>query len=297
MKDNPRAHLALLGSTLLFGANYWIAKGLMPNYLLPLQIIFLRILGTFSLAWAIQMSIKEARHQKIDRKDMPRLIISALLGVAINQIMFFTGLNHTTPVDAAIINSVNPMLVLVFAALLLSEKISGSKVIGLILGASGALLLILFGNPAGLHGGGIRGNLFILINTTAWSLYLVISKPLMMKYNPLILMRWIFMIGLIAVLPFTISQALDIDFSGFTGYTWFSIGYIILGTTFLAYFGITYSLKRLSPPVVAYYSYLQPVFVALIGILMFVEKISWIKIISALLVFVGIYFVIKKKED
>ena len=188
------------------------------------------------------------------------------------------------------------MLVLVFAALLLSEKISGFKVTGLILGASGALLLILFGNRAGFHGGSMAGNLFILINTTAWSLYLVISKPLMMKYNPLLLMRWIFMIGLIAVFPFTINQALAIDFSRFTGYTWFSLGYIILGTTFLAYFGITYSLKRLSPAVVAYYSYLQPVFVAILGIMLFSEKISWIKIVSAILVFVGIYFVTAKKR-
>lgn len=297
MKNNPRAHLALFGSTLLFGANYWIAKGLMPTYLLPLQIIFLRILGTFLIAWTIQMSFKEVRHQKIDSKDMPRLILSALLGVAINQIMFFMGLNHTTPVDAAIINSGSPMMVLVFAAFLLSEKISGSKVFGLILGAFGALLLILFGNPAGFLNGSTMGNLFILINTTAWSLYLVVSKPLMMKYNPLVLMRWIFMIGFIAVFPFSISQALDIDFSRFTGYTWFSVGYIILGTTFLAYFGITYSLKRLSSPVVAYYSYLQPVLVALMGILIFAEKISWIKILSAILVFVGIYFVIKKKKD
>jgi drug/metabolite transporter (DMT)-like permease len=88
---------------------------------------------------------------------------------------------------------------------------------------------------------------------------------------------------------------MEIDFSSFDSRTWFSILYIIIGTTFMAYFFITFSLKRLSSSVVAYYTYLQPVLVALIGIVLFSELISWVKIVSALLVFAGIYFVTKKR--
>jgi drug/metabolite transporter (DMT)-like permease len=111
------------------------------------------------------------------------------------------------------------------------------------------------------------------------------------------MMRWMFLIGFIAVLPFSFQSAMEIDFRSFDAYTWFSILYIIVGTTFMAYFFITYSLKRLSPSVVAYYTYIQPVIVALIGILVFAERISWIKIMSALLVFAGIYFVTRNKKS
>ena len=294
--QNYRAHLSMLAATLLFGANYWIAKGLMPNHLLPMQIIFLRVLGTLIIAWLIQLRVKELRILRIDRADYPRLILSSLLGVSINQMCFFTGLNHTTPVDAAIINSANPILVLVFAAWLLKEPIGKSRLGGIILGAIGALMLILLGHPLSLKGGHLTGDMFILANTAAWGLYLVIAKPLMVKYNPFVMMRWMFLIGFIGVFPFTIQQALQINFSSFDGYTWFAILYIIIGTTFMAYFFITYSLKRLSSAVVAYYSYIQPVIVAIIGILVFAERISWIKIVSALLVFAGIYFVTKKKK-
>ncbi len=297
VKQNLNAHFSMLGATLLFGANYWIAKGLMPDHLLPMQIIFLRVSGTFLIAWIIQLSIKEFREMRIDRSDYPRLIISSLLGVAINQSMFFSGLNLTTPVDAAIINSANPIMVLVFAAWLLKDRIRASRLGGILLGAAGALMLILLGNPLSLNEGHFTGNLFIVANTAAWSLYLVVSKPLMVKYNPLLMMKWVFMIGLIGVFPFTIKQALEIDFSSFDMRTWFSIMYIIIGTTFGAYFFITYSLKRLSASVVAYYTYLQPVIVAIIGILMFAETISWIKIVSALLVFAGIYFVTRKNKS
>jgi len=296
-KQNYRAHLYMLAATLLFGANYWIAKGLMPNHLLPMQIIFMRVLGTLLIAWLIQLSIKELRVLRIERADYPRLILSSLLGVAINQMCFFTGLNYTTPVDAAIINSVNPILVLVFAAWILKEHIGKSRLGGILLGAVGALTLILFGNPHSFGGGHLTGNLFILANITSWSLYLVVSKPLMVKYNPFLLMRWIFLFGFIEVFPFTIRQAIMIDLHSFDTFTWLAALYIIIGTTFLAYFFITYSLKRLSSAVIAYYTYLQPVLVALIGIIMFAERISWVKIASALLVFVGIYFVTKKKKS
>lgn len=296
VKQNFRAHLSMLAATVLFGANYWIAKGLMPDRLLPMQIIFLRVSGTFLIAFILQMSIRELRVLKIDRADFPRLILSSLLGVAINQMMFFTGLNHTTPVDAAIINSVNPILVLVFAAWILKDKVGIQRLTGIILGAAGALALILFGKSNSLGGGHLNGNLFIIINTASWSLYLVVAKPLMVKYNPFLLMKWIFLFGFIAVFPFSIRQAMNIHLSSFDLFTWFAIGYIIIGTTFLAYFFITYSLKRLSSSVVAYYTYLQPVLVALIGILLFAELISWIKILSAILVFAGIYFVTKKNR-
>jgi len=294
--NNLRAHSSMLAATLLFGANYWIAKGLMPNHLLPMQIIFLRVSGTLIIAWIIQLSIKELRVLRIERSDYPRLILSSLLGVAINQMMFFTGLNQTTPVDAAIINSANPILVLVFAAWILKEKIGSSRLGGIILGATGAILIILFGNPLSLGGGHFTGNMFIIANTAAWSLYLVISKPLMVKYNSFVIMRWMFLIGFIGVFPFTIQQALEIDFKSFDSYTWFAILYIIIGTTFLAYFFITYSLKRLSSSVVAYYTYIQPVLVAAIGIIIFTEKISWVKTASALLVFAGIYFVTRRNK-
>ncbi len=297
VKQNPRAHLSMLAATLLFGANYWIAKGLMPSHLLPMQIIFLRVLGTFIIAMAIQFSIKELRVLKIDRADYPRLILSSLLGVAINQMMFFTGLNYTTPVNAAIINSISPILVLVFAAWILKERIGITRLGGILLGAAGALMLILLSNPLSLKGGNLAGDMFIITNTAAWSLYLVISKPLMVKYNPVLMMRWMFMIGFIGVFPFSIRQAIEINFSSFDSYTWFSILYIIVGTTFMAYFFITYSLKRLSSSVVAYYTYIQPVIVAIIGIILFAEQVSWVKIVSGLLIFTGIYFVTRPKKS
>jgi drug/metabolite transporter (DMT)-like permease len=290
-ESTGRAHLAMVTATILFGVNYWIAKGLMPDYLQPMQIIFFRVSGAMLIAWLLRFIMLDAKEHTIERADIPRLILSSLLGVAANQILFFKGLSISTPVDTAIINALNPVLVLVFSAFLVKEKLNTWRWVGVIAGATGAMLLVLAGGKVGHESWFMSGNILILLNTASWSLYLIVSRPLMVKYHPLVLMQWIFSIGFLAVFPFTISQTLEVDISSFNLKTWLSILYIILGTTFLAYFFINYSLKRLSAPVVAYYTYLQPVLVATIGIIMFNGEITFVKIISCLLIFAGIYLI------
>ncbi len=270
----------MFGATLLFGINYWVAKGLMPYYLGSLQIIFLRVAGALFLFWTLEVFVPNSKGS-IDRRDYPRIALAALLGITLNQILFFTGLNLTTPVDTALINSTNPLLVLVFSALLIRQSIKPIKIIGIIVGASGAMILVLYGRNTSLGGGSSAGNHFILANTICWSLYLVIAKPLMAKYHPVIVMRWIFLFGFLFAFPFTLFPILKIQTANFTLGTWGAIIYIIIGTTFLAYLFITYGLRRLSPSVVAFYTYLQPVIVAAIGISMFGQHFTFVKIVAA----------------
>ena len=288
-----QAHLSMLGATMLFGINYWVAKGLMPQYLQPMQIIFMRVAGALVLFWALEQGFA-SKSKKIERADFRRLAVAAMLGITMNQILFFTGLNLTTPVDSAIINSTNPLLVLAFSAVFLSQPIRPDKIAGIVLGACGALLLVVYGQKTISGGGTVTGNLFILANTVCWSLYLVIAKPLMEKYHPFKVMRWIFLFGFLFALPFTLRTLHSVNISAFTGYTWAAIFYVIIGTTFLAYLFITYGLRRLSPPVVAYYTYLQPAIVAGIGISLFNETLTLVKVLAALLIFGGIYLVNKR---
>jgi drug/metabolite transporter (DMT)-like permease len=284
----------MTGATILFGINYWVAKGLMPKYLLPLQIIFLRIAGALILIWILELLTPAAKQIQIQKKDFPRLAFAALFGITLNQILFFIGLNYTTPVDSAIINSSNPMIVMLLSYLILSQPIKPIKIIGIILGAAGALTLILYGNNVRLGEGGVKGNIFIAFNTLSWSLYLVIAKPLIGKYHPFKVMRWIFLIGFFLALPATIIPMMKINISEFTFVTWSAIAYVIIGTTFLAYLFIIFGLRSLTPSAVSIYTYLQPVIVAVIGICFFNEFISIVKFLAASLIFLGIYLTNKK---
>ena len=189
LKNNTlKAHFALLGANIIYGANYLIAKGVMPNKIGPSAFIFVRVLGAILLFWLLKTTIKE----QIEKKDYPRLLLCGLLGVATNQLLFFHGLNLTSPIDASIIITSIPVMVLIFSAIILKEKITSNKILGLIIGGIGAVLLISYGNKSG-GTSSILGNLFIFLNACSYGLYLVIVKPLMKKYNSLTVISWVFL--------------------------------------------------------------------------------------------------------
>ena len=122
------AHVALVGAQLLYGANYTIAKEVMPEYIQPMGFVLLRCLGAVSLFWFTGLFVKE----KVDPKDLPKLALCALFGIAINQLFFFKGLSLTHPINAAVIMISTPIMVLIMAAFIIKEKITTTKALGII---------------------------------------------------------------------------------------------------------------------------------------------------------------------
>ena len=297
MKNNIlKAHLALLGANVIYGANYLIAKGVMPNKIGPSAFIFLRILGAGLLFWIIKSFIKE----KVNKKDFSKLILCGLLGVAANQLLFFHGLNLTSPIDASIIITAIPIVVLIFSAIILKEKITRNKLLGLAVGGVGAILLIWYGNTA--EGtSSLLGNLLIFVNACSYGLYLVLVKPLMKKYSPLTVISWVFLFGFFFMLPFGIPDILQTDFSDFTTNTYIAITFVIIGTTFLAYLFNIYALKTVAPSVTGSYVYLQPavsfimvsIYAYGFGNSEYAQDINPVKIASCFLVVSGVYLISK----
>ena len=221
IKNTTKAHLALLGANLIYGANYIIAKGVMPDKIGPSAFVFLRILGAGLLFWFVKSFIKV----KIDKKDLGILALCGLLGVATNQLLFFHGLNLTSPIDASIIITSIPVMVFVFSALILKEKITTNKLIGLSIGGIGAVLLVWYGKSSG-GTSSLLGNAFIFINACSYALYLVFVKPLMAKYNPITIISWVFLFGFIWMFPFGIQDILTTNFEAFTWHTYLAISFV-----------------------------------------------------------------------
>jgi drug/metabolite transporter (DMT)-like permease len=297
LKNNIlRAHLALLGANVIYGANYLIAKGVMPDKIGASAFVFLRIVGAGLLFWFIKLYIKE----KVDTKDFPRLILCGLLGVAANQLFFFHGLNLTSPIDASIIITAVPIVAVVFGSILLKEEITRNKLLGITIGGIGAVLLIAYGNQS--EGtSSLLGNLFVFINAIAFGLYLVLIKPLMKKYNSITIVSWVFFFGFVCMFPFGITDIMNTDFSAFTSQTYFAIAFVIIGTTFLAYLFNTYALNYVSPAVTGSYIYLQPVvsfimvsiYAYVLGYSEYAQDINPVKITSCFLVVIGVYLISK----
>ncbi|MCF8273800.1 MAG: DMT family transporter [Flavobacteriaceae bacterium] len=294
------AHLALLGANLIYGANFMIAKGVMPNKIGPSALVVFRLLGAGLLFWIIKKFIKET----IDKKDYLMIVLCAIFGAAVNMLLFFHGLSLTSPIDASIISTSIPVMVLIFSAFILKEKITNYKLLGIAIGAIGAFLLVWYGNKT--EGtSSLLGNVLVFINTCSYALYLVLIKPLMMKYNPITIISWVFLLGLIFVLPFGINDVFNTNYEVFTLQDYLSIGFVVIGTTFLTYLFNIYALQHVAPSIAGSYVYLQPaisfVLVVVSAYILtddtYAQDINLVKVISCFLVISGVYLVSKKQKS
>ncbi len=296
MSKLVKAHIALFTVNLLYGANYIIAKGVMPNFLGANTFVFLRVIGALTLFAVIMLFVKE----KVSAKDKVKLALCGLFGVAINQLLFFNGLMLTSPINASIIMTSNPVIVLVLASLLIKERVTKNKIIGIILGMLGSIILTLLSASGTSKHASVLGDSFILLNSVSYATYLVLVKPLMAKYKPITVIFWVFFFGLAYVSPIGIPEAINTEWQHLTMPIIGSVLFVVVGVTFLAYLLNIFALKIVSPSVTSSYIYLQPVMAGLFAWIhssmynsAYAEDITWIKVMCALLIFTGVYLVSK----
>ena len=287
------AHLAILGANFIYGLNYVIAKGIMPEYMAPRTIILFRVVGAALVFWLVGSFFKR---EKVEKRDLLRLLLVSFFGIALNQIMFFEGLNLSTPINASIIMVGTPILVLVFSHYILKEHLTVLKLTGIALGSVGAAWLILKNGTISFSSGTFLGNLFVLINASSYALFLVLVKPLMQKYSALTVMKWVFAFGLIYVVPVSLPLAMKTDFGAIPFTIWMSVTYVVLFTTVLAYFLNNYSLKLVSPTVNSAYIYLQPFLATIVAMAVGKDFLTWVEVVAALLIFSGVYLVSRPEK-
>lgn len=289
-----QGHIALFAAQVIYALNYSIAKGLMPDYISPIALVFLRILGAGLLFWITSLFVTI---QKVEKKDMRRMALLALFGVVINQIFFIYGLSLTTPINSSIIMISNPIMVFIFTLFILKERITILKTSGLALAILGAGMILSLRGNFEVGSETIAGDLMTLINSASWAIFIVMAKPIMQKYNTATAMRWMFLFGSIYILPIGFAETLHTNWAGFTSHAVFALFFVVVMTTFLAYFLNVFGLQVLSPNTVSAYIYLQPFLASLFAILIGEDKLTPTKLFSGILIILGLYLVnIKPKK-
>ena len=286
MKSNFRSHLAVFTANVIYGANYSIAKGLMPTHIRPFGFIVIRVC---TAAILFLLTAQLLFREKLQREDWPRIIGCAVFGVAINQLLFFKGLSLTSPINSGLIMVTNPIFVLILSGIFLKERIGWRRVFGIASGICGAIMLILYGQRFSSGAGNSTGDLCILLNSFSYAIYLVMVLPLMKKYHPVTIMQFIFLIGSLIVLPFGWNEFTAIQWNTFTTGMWLATAFVVIGTTFLAYLFNTMALRQLSANVVSVYIYLQPLLAAGFAMLLGKDVPNLLHFISAVLIFTGVW--------
>ena len=291
MNKSLKAHGALLGANLIYGANYSIAKFVMPEYIEPSAFIVLRVISAIVLFWISSLLIPS---EKIDKKDYGRIILCGIFGIALNQLLFFKGLSLTSPIHASIMMLCSPIIVIIISTLMHSDNFNKTQYIGMAISFCAAIWLVTSSSIVNQNEASAFGDICILLNALSWGFYLVLVRDMMKKYHTITVMKWIFLVGILIVTPFGINDLQKIEWLDFNNKIWLAIVYVTVGTTFIAYILNNYALKELSPGVVSNYIYLQPVLAPIAALYLGKDTLNIYKILSAIIIFVGVYMVSKK---
>ncbi len=292
-----KRHLALLaafGASFIYGVNHSLAKGIMPTYISPYGFILLRVSGAAVLFWITSLFFPQ---EKIESKDWGRIFLCALFGMTLNMLMFFKGLELSTPINSGVVITIAPVILLVLSAIFLKEKITWLKATGIALGLIGALVLILFGAKTQNNAPNIPlGNTLFIINATAYSVYLILIKPLTAKYSSITLMRWLFLIAIFTNLPIGLSEFMAVEWAKLPLNVIGVLIFVVIGTTYLTYLFNVFALRELKPSTVGAFIYLQPLLAAIIAIMLGADTLTVIRVVGAILIFMGVYLSTKRKR-
>lgn len=295
-KKSYAGHLAMLSANLIWGAMAPVGKSAL-NFptVTPMALTSYRMVGAALLFWLFSMFVPG---EAIRKGDHLRFFFAALFAIVFNQGCYIFGLGYTTPINASIVTTTLPIVTLIVAAVWLKEPVTGLKAGGILIGASGALLLILGrsgGNdPAGSNQ--LLGNLFCLVAQCSFAVYLTGFKALINRYSPVTLLRWMFLYASLCFLPFSFGSVVSVDYASLPVSVWLDIFFVVFFATFVSYLCIPIGQKRLRPTVVSMYNYVQPVMATILAVTLGLDSFGWLKGVAVVLVFSGVYLVTRSKS-
>lgn len=275
-------------TNLFFALNYTTVKHLTNNgFIGPFAINAVRVTVSVALFWLLFLT--NPGKPGIEKRHIFRFFLCALTGIAINQLLFIKGLSMTYSIHASLLMLVTPILITILAVVLLKEKITTFKVLGLLLGIGGALVLILKRQAGGNGSNVLLGDIFIIINAISYTFYFILVKPLMAHYNTVHIIRWVFTLGMLMVVPFGWQEFSTTNWPNFTPLAIACLISIVFCGTFLAYLFNAYGIKILGAATAGSYIYSQPLLAAAIAMIFLKEPLEGYKVVAAVLIFTGVY--------
>lgn len=291
MKDSGvlRAHIALIGCNIVWACDYPFYNLLLGRYIEPMAMVTMSLLVAALLSWIPRLWERE---QTIDSKDWMIIVVAALLmGVARKLLMMF-GMSRTSPIDGSIIATIVPLLVLVVSVVAGVDSFTRRRVWGLALGMAGAVAVVISGGTMHHMQSELLGNVMILSSGVVTALYMVFFKRLVAKYRVTTLLRAIYTISALVVLPFGWHSVAEVHFGGFSLHIWFAALFVLIVPTYLPNLLLNYSLRFVQPTVSSTYTYIQPLLAVALSVAMGLDKLHADTLLFAAVLFVGVWLVI-----
>lgn len=287
-----KAHVAVLLTNIFFGANFSAVQFIAKRGIPPFGLNVIRVGVSSVLFWLL--IIISPQKILIRKKHLPRFLLCAITGVVINQLLFIKGLTLTLSTHASLLILVTPIFITFIAAWIGREALNMYKILGLVLGVGGSLILVLQKEVTGAGTNILLGNVLIILNAISYAFYFVLVKPLMREYHPFEVIRWLFTLGFIFMLPIGWHEFTSIQWQALSVTDYIVLSTIVFFATFLAYLFNLYGISTLGASVTGAYIYTQPIFAGVIAVFVMGEKMTLQKLMAAALIIGGVLLVNKK---
>lgn len=296
LSRKTQGHLIMLAVMTVFGLNIPINKYLYASgYMTSFGMTTMRMSFAAVVFWIVSLFFPQ---EKVGKKDLLILIGGGLCGMLFNQGLFAYGLSRTSPVDASIITTSSPLFAMIIAAVILKEPITFKKAGGVLIGGFGAILLIY----TATHGQiatdkNLTGDFAVLGAQIFYSFYLVITRPLSNKYSPVTMMKWMFLTCALVAVPLWGKELVDSPLFYQTNTKPFlSLAFVLFGATFFTYLLIPLAQRRIRATTISMYNNVQPLVASIVAICAGMDRFTIEKLISAVLIFSGVYMVSTSKS-
>jgi drug/metabolite transporter (DMT)-like permease len=291
MADNPNRrdhvvapHLALVVVQIMFGT--WPIFGKIAlRSMSSASLVGFRIFGAAIIFTLLQRKLGELR--RLPKRILGWIILSSLLGVVLNQLLFVKGLSFTTAINATLLSTTIPVFAVAVSIVLGHDRASVRHFIGIALAAIGVIYLV---DPfrANFSTQTTLGNILIVANSLAYGAYIAVSRDLFKRYGALNMITWIFLVGALLTLPIAgYVWAVD-ELQLVSRGVWLCVIYIVLVPTVGAYYLNAWALMRVPPSIVAVYIYLQPLFAFGLAPLVLGESWNSRTLVACVLIFAGV---------
>ena len=289
-----KGHFSLFIAYIIFGLSAPIGKSVMSQGGIdPFSLVFFRMAGAATLFWIASFLVS---YERVAMRDLLQLLGASLFGTVINQMTYIVGLFKTSPVDVSLLATLGPIITMFVAAAYLKEPITFKKVLGVLIGAGGVLLLIFTGVRLANGGSHASGVLLCLTSSLSFAIYLTVFRHVVLHYKPITVMKWMFLFAALICTPICYRNVSSIDYGALSAPTLWKMAFVVCCATFISYMLLPVGQKRLRPTIVSMYNYIQPMVGSGAAVAMGLDTFGWTKGASALLVFVGVYVVTQSKS-
>lgn len=291
-------HIAILVCNIMWGLMAPVSKDALnyfhANEISAFTLAAFRMIGAAASFWILDIFVKSEPTTWVDRRKM---FMAGMLSIVFNQCLFIIGVSYTTPIDASVVTTMLPIVTMIIAAIVLKEPITGLKAIGVLLGMSGALLLILGGEHGlSLDKESLKGDMMCLGAQFSFACYLVFFKGFISRFSAVTLMKWMFLWSAIVITPFALPGIMRIDYSAMPWTVILEVCYTVFVATFFTYLLVPVGQKRLRPTVVSMYNYVQPVVSTTVTLIWGMTTFGLVKGVAIGMVFAGVYIVTQSKS-